>query len=102
VLQVISSSLGDLKPVFDNLLRNATRLCKAKFGTLYLQEEGGLRFVAAHDMPTEFSKAQESGATEPAPGGPLEGAMKPRGRFKSPIWPQLKHIANVIPERSMR
>ena len=76
VLQVISGSPGDLQPVFDSLLRNATRLCKAKFGTLYLQEEGGLRLVASHDMPPTFSKAHGSVATEPAQGGVLEGAIR--------------------------
>lgn len=76
VLQVISSSPGDLQPVFENLLRNATRLCKAKFGTLHLQERGRLRLVAVHDMPAAFSKAHNRVAFEPAPGGGLERAMK--------------------------
>ena len=76
VLQVISSSPGDLQPVFESMLRNATQLCKAKFGTLFLHEQGKVRLVAAYDMPMEFSEGQARGATEPAPGGPLEGALK--------------------------
>jgi two-component system, NtrC family, sensor kinase len=76
VLQVISSSPGDLQPVFENLLRNATRFCKAKFGALHLREGGRLRLVAAHDMPAAFSNAHNRSAFEPAPGGGLERAMK--------------------------
>ena len=76
VLQVISSSPGDLAPVFAAILKNATQLCKAKFGTLFLHEQGKVRLVAAYDMPMEFSEGQARGATEPAPGGPLEGALK--------------------------
>jgi GAF domain-containing protein len=76
VLPVISSSPGDLRPVFESLLRNATRFCKAKFGSLHLREGGRLRLVAAHNMPAPFSKAHNRGAFEPAPGGGLERAMK--------------------------
>src|SRR5580704_6520848 len=38
VLKVISSTPGDLEPVFATMLANATRLCEANFGSLYLHE----------------------------------------------------------------
>ena len=43
VLQVISSSPGELEPVFETMLSNAARICEAKFGTLYLYEDDGFR-----------------------------------------------------------
>src|SRR5262245_26752127 len=45
VLQVISSSPGELQPVFDAILANATRICDAKFATLFLRDGDGLRVV---------------------------------------------------------
>jgi two-component system, NtrC family, sensor kinase len=49
VLQVISSSPGELQPVFATILENAVRICAAKFGTLYLKEGDGFRAAVMHN-----------------------------------------------------
>ena len=53
VLQVISSSPGELEPVFSAMLANATRLCEAKFGALYLCEGKGFH-PGARLCPSEM------------------------------------------------
>ena len=55
VLRVISSSPRDPKPVFEAILQNATRICEAKFGALFLCEGHGLRAVALHNAPPAFA-----------------------------------------------
>jgi GAF domain-containing protein len=77
VLQVISGSPGELEPVFATMLEKAVRICDAKFGCLYLHENGLLRLVAAHDVP-EFFEARRGIAFEAVPGGPLEETMRSR------------------------
>ena len=54
VLKVISSSPGDLAPVFETMLENATRICEAQFGTLYRAEGDGVRCVGMHNAPKAF------------------------------------------------
>ena len=58
VLKVISSSPGELKPVFDALLANAVRICDAKFGVLFLTEGDVFRYVALHGAPPAFAEAR--------------------------------------------
>jgi GAF domain-containing protein len=76
VLQVISSSPGDLQPVFATMLEKAVRICDAKFGTLYLYEEGGLRLLAAHDVPAAFEDVRGGSPIPPAPGGLFDEVIK--------------------------
>jgi hypothetical protein len=58
VLGVISSSPGELQPVFDAMLANATRLCGAKFGNLNLYDGGEFCHVAHHNVPPAFAEAR--------------------------------------------
>src|SRR5262249_17535334 len=58
VLKVISSSPGDLRPVFQSVLENATRLCEAKFGTLFLHDGESFRFAADVGAPREYTEFQ--------------------------------------------
>jgi GAF domain-containing protein len=57
VLQIISSSPGELTPVFESVLANATRLCGAAFGNLLLREDDKhFRFVALHNAPSALAE----------------------------------------------
>ena len=55
LLKVISSSPGELEPVFEAILENATRICQARFGTLNLYDGDVFRRVAIHN-PTPNSR----------------------------------------------
>jgi GAF domain-containing protein len=54
VLQVISSSPGELQPVFEAILENAVRICGAKFGNLWLRDEDVFRIGATHGAPDTY------------------------------------------------
>lgn len=54
VLQIISSSPGELQLVFDKMLENATQVCSANFGTMTLFEDGAYRTVAVHGVPEAY------------------------------------------------
>jgi signal transduction histidine kinase len=57
VLRVISTSPGELEPVFQSMLENATRICHAKFGVLQLYEDRAFRIGAIHNAPPAFAEA---------------------------------------------
>jgi signal transduction histidine kinase len=58
VLRVISSSPGDLTPVFQAMLENAVRICEAKFGTMFLRDADAFRVVAMHNPPPAYAEAR--------------------------------------------
>jgi two-component system, NtrC family, sensor kinase len=55
VLKVISSSPGELKPVFEAMLASAVRICGAKFGNLWLCEGSTFRVNAMHGAPPAYA-----------------------------------------------
>jgi adenylate cyclase len=59
VLRIISSSVGQLKPVFEAILANAIQLCEANFGNLFLREGTGFRTVAIHSPPSAYTEWYE-------------------------------------------
>jgi GAF domain-containing protein len=75
VLRVISRSPGELEPVFTTILGNAVRICRAKFGTLYLCESDGFRAVATHNAPPAYAEARR-GVVHPPPDSPFGCAVK--------------------------
>jgi GAF domain-containing protein len=79
VLKVISSSPGNLEPVFQSMLRNATRLCEAKFGLMYQYEGGRFRLMASHSTPQALTDHQRNrGLFEPLAGTSLDQLPKLR------------------------
>ena len=90
VLQVISSSPGDLTPVFEAMLENATRICEAKFGILWLREGDGFRSVALHNVPPAYAEQrQREPVIRPGPGTGLGRVAKTK---------QVIHVADVRAE----
>src|SRR5215471_16188380 len=72
VLGVISSSPGDLGPVFEAMLANATRLCEAKFGVLHRYSDGRFHAAALVGAPAALADFyRERGPFVPPNGGAL-------------------------------
>ena len=90
VLQVISSSPGELKPVFDAMLENATRLCEAKFGSLLLREGDAFRSVAQHNAPLAYVEERRR--------NPL---IRPKGAFaRVAMTKRVVHIPDLRAEQA--
>ena len=86
VLRVISSSPGELQPVFETMLANATRLCEANFGSLHLYENGTFRTGVSSNAPPAFAQdVAKRGSLHPGPLHPLARVAATK---------QLLHIAD--------
>src|SRR5437660_2051331 len=86
VLQVISSTPGDLEPVFQSLLENATRVCGAKFGTMHLFEGDIARRVALYNVPLAYADTLGTRTFRPHPKGGLGQVIRTK---------QVSHIADL-------
>jgi signal transduction histidine kinase len=71
VLQIISSSPGELEPVFQAMLENARRICGAKFGALWRFEDRAAHIVSQLGYPPAFAEFLQRGSHRPGPLNPL-------------------------------
>ena len=77
VLRVISSSPGELEPVFQAMLENAVRICEANFGTLFRFEGETYYAAATHNAPQELiAEYRRQGLRGPTPGGILDRMLQ--------------------------
>src|SRR6202167_5062709 len=87
VLSVISSSPGDLQPVFATILENATRICEANFGNVYLWDGDAFYLVAAHNTPRAFSDTRMREPFRPNAGHPFGSLVDTK---------QVFHVADIM------
>src|SRR5262252_5632893 len=71
VLKVISSSPGELQPVFEAMMANAVRICEASFGVLYRYEDGAMQAAAMHGVPPAFVEMWTNRPLRPGPQTPF-------------------------------
>jgi len=86
VLQVISSSPGELQPVFQAMLSNAIRICEANFGALFRFEDGAVRAAAMLGVPPAYAEFWQRGPRRPDPRTALARVIETR---------QVVHVADV-------
>jgi signal transduction histidine kinase len=89
VLRVISSTPGELEPVFEAMLVNAVRLCEASFGMLFRFEGGAWQAVAMLGVPPAFAEFWQRGPQRP-------GSRTGLGRIAATR--QSVHITDAITE----
>jgi GAF domain-containing protein len=92
VLGVISSSPGELEPVFQTMLANAVRICEAKFGVLFRYDGGAFHAAAFLGVPPGYAETlRQRGSFRPDAGAPLYRLLQTR---------ELVHTADESAERN--
>ena len=86
VLKVISSSPGNLEPVFEAMLEKAVRICDANFGMLFRVEDGAVSAAAMFGVPPAFAEFWQRGPQRPGPRTALGRVVETR---------QTVHIADI-------
>jgi two-component system, NtrC family, sensor kinase len=89
VLRVISTSQGELEPVFQAMLANAMRICEAKFGHLVLYDGEGFHAAYLHDVPQAYRELWDRGPVRPGPKTGLRRVLDTK---------QVVHIADLAAE----
>ncbi len=90
VLRVISSSPGELEPVFQAMLESATRICEAKFGLMFEYANGMFRALSWRDIPPQLANYSR----EPRVWGP-DTALGQVARTKQTV-----HVADMLADRA--
>ena len=90
VLRVISSSPGELEPVFEAMLKNAVHVCDAKFGNIYRWDGDSLHLLATHNTPRAFAESRWNSPFRPGP-------HTPTGRMVA--TKSVTHVADLAAER---
>ncbi|MGH9806534.1 MAG: GAF domain-containing protein, partial [Terriglobia bacterium] len=89
VLGVISSSQGELDPVFDSILENAVRICGARFGNLALYDGTTMRLATTFNAPEEFARGRPKGTIIPLDISPLGTVVQTKQKL---------HVADLAAE----
>jgi two-component system, NtrC family, sensor kinase len=97
VLQVISSSPGDLQPIFTTMLEKAVNICDAKFGYINRWDGDAFDLVATYNVPPAFANARRGVRIHPKPGMPFERMLATKATVHvadlaaEPIYTEERH-----------
>jgi hypothetical protein len=95
VLRAICSSPGELEPVFQAMLANATRLCEASYGAMWLKEGDRFRNAAFHDtLPAAYIEQWRSAIVGRT--APMGRVARSRKRFRSLTCEKIRRISTAI------